>query len=158
MKLNKAGKLIVAILVSEMAGIIGSVFTTPAIPTWYATLEKPFFNPPSWVFAPVWTTLFVLMGIAAYLVWEKGFEKKEVRKALSIFGVQLVLNTMWSILFFGAQSPLLAFIEIIILWFAILLTIVKFWRISKNAGLLLIPYIAWVSFASVLNLSIWLLN
>jgi tryptophan-rich sensory protein len=151
-------KLVVSIVVSQCAGLIGSAFTTPAIPTWYAALEKPFFTPPSWLFAPAWITLYVLMGIAAFLVWRLGLDDRRVRAALMIFLIQLVLNTLWSVAFFGLQSPLYGFIVIILLWLAILLTIHSFTRISRLAAWLLVPYILWVSFASVLNISIWVLN
>ena len=149
-------RLLIAILICQFAGIIGSVFTTPSIPTWYAGINKPDFNPPNWLFAPVWTTLFFLMGISLYLVWEKGI--KTSRLAVYVFSAQLILNIIWSLLFFGLQNPFFAFIEIIILWVAILATILLFYRISKKAAILLIPYIAWVSFAAFLNYSIWILN
>jgi len=151
-------KLIVSILICQGAGLVGSVFTSPAIPTWYATLQKPSFDPPNWVFAPVWILLFLLMGISLYLIWSKRLEDKKVKIAIVIFGSQLVLNILWSFLFFGFKSPLYAFIEIIILWLAILVTIISFYRISKTAAYLLLPYILWVSFASVLNFSIMILN
>ncbi len=151
-------KLVVSIVICQLAGLIGSLFTTPSIPTWYATLQKPSFTPPNWLFAPVWTTLFVLMGISAFLVWRKGLNDKQVRISLSIFGAQLILNILWSIMFFGLKSPLVGFIEISILWLAILFTILKFFKISKTAGILLIPYILWVSFAAILNISIMILN
>ena len=151
-------KLIVSILICQGAGLVGSVFTSPAIPTWYATLQKPSFEPPNWVFAPVWTLLFLLMGISLYLIWSKGLEDKKAKIAIVIFSSQLVLNILWSFLFFGFKSPLYAFIEIIILWLAILATIISFYRISKTAAYLLLPYILWVSFASVLNFSIMILN
>jgi tryptophan-rich sensory protein len=151
-------KLIISIIVCQLAGFIGSLFTTPNINTWYATLTKPSFNPPNWVFSPVWTTLFLLMGISLYLIWKQGFEKKNVKNAILIFGIQLILNILWSILFFGLQNPLLAFIEIIILWLAILFTILVFYRIKKSAAYLLIPYILWVSFAAILNFFLWRLN
>jgi benzodiazapine receptor len=157
MKLNK-GKLAAAIGLCLIVGFVGSIFTTPAIPTWYATINKPTFNPPSWVFAPVWTTLYVLMGVALYLVWEKGLADKKVKLAVSIFGLQLILNSLWSALFFGLQNPFYAFIEIIFLWLTIAANIRVFWSIDKKAGLLLIPYLLWVSFASVLNYFIWQLN
>lgn len=156
--MNNVLKLIVAIAVSELAGIIGSVFTTPSIDGWYAGIVKPALNPPAWVFGPVWTTLFALMGIAAFLVWRKGLDRKDVKIALGIFGGQLVLNTLWSIIFFGLHSPGGAFIEIIFLWLAILATILVFVKISKPAAWLLAPYILWVSFAVYLNYSIWMLN
>jgi len=158
MKTNNVLKLVTAVVVSELAGIIGSFFTAPSIPTWYPTIVKPAFNPPAWVFGPVWTTLFALMGIAAYLVWKKGLNRKEVRIALIIFIGQLVLNTLWSIIFFGWHSPRGAFAEIILLWLAILTTIIAFARISKPAAWLLVPYILWVSFAAYLNYAIWTLN
>lgn len=151
-------KFIIAIVVSELAGIIGSFFTTPAINGWYSTLVKPALNPPSWVFGPVWTTLFALMGIAAFLIWKKGLEQKRVKIALGIFLGQLVLNTLWSIIFFGLKSPGAAFIEITFLWLAILATIIAFAKLSKPAAWLLAPYILWVSFAAYLNYSIWMLN
>ena len=145
-------KLIIAIVVSELAGIIGSVFTSSSIDGWYAGIVKPAINPPAWVFGPVWTTLFALMGIAAFLIWSsyaKASEdkKKGVKIALILFGIQLVLNTLWSIIFFGLQSPGGALIEIIFLWIAILATIIAFAKISKLAAWFLVPYIAWVSFA-----------
>lgn len=154
----KIFKLAFSILVCQGVGIIGSFFTLPAISTWYTTLPKPSFNPPNWIFAPVWTLLFLLMGISLYLIWNRGLRGKETKKAIFIFGVQLILNIIWSVLFFGLQSPLYAFIEIIILWFAILLTIISFYKISKAAAYLLLPYILWVTFASVLNFSILILN
>jgi tryptophan-rich sensory protein len=158
MKISNPLKLVIAIVVSEAAGGLGSIFTSSAIPTWYATLSRPALNPPNWVFAPVWTTLFVLMGIAAFLIWKQGTDKPKVREALKIFLGQLILNVLWSFIFFGLHNPGLAFLEIIFLWLAILATILSFSKISKTAAYLLIPYIAWVSFASYLNLAIWRLN
>ena len=154
----KMVKLTVSVLACLLAGFIGSIATMPSIPTWYASLQKPAFNPPNWIFGPVWTTLFIMMGVAAFLVWDKGLENKKVRISLAIFGLQLLLNVLWSILFFGLQSPLYAFIDIIMLWASILATIIYFYRISAAAAYLLIPYILWVSFASILNLSIVILN
>lgn len=151
-------RLVISLFICQLAGFIGSIFTTPAIPEWYATLSKPSFTPPNWLFSPVWISLFVLMGVSAYIVWRKGLSDKRVKIALSIFIIQLVLNTLWSVMFFGLRSPFAGFIEIIILWIAILLTILWFLRISTTAGILLIPYILWVSFAAVLNFSIWKLN
>lgn len=141
------------IALCELAGVIGSVFTVSAISGWYATLAKPDLRPPNWVFGPVWTTLYALMGIAAYLVWSKRHGQ-----ALRIFGVQLVLNATWSIVFFGLQSPGWALVNIVALWLAIVWTIKVFYRISKPAAYLLVPYLLWVSFASYLNYSIWILN
>lgn len=151
-------KLILAIVVCEGAGLIGTIFTTPAIPGWFKTLNRPDFAPPNWLFAPVWTTLFLLMGIAAWLVWRRGLNEPGVKKALGIFVLQLVLNVGWSAIFFGLKNPGLAFVEIILLWLAIVWTVIVFARISKPAGWLLAPYIAWVTFASVLNFAIWRLN
>ena len=158
MKIKDIAKLVVSIIACQGAGLIGSLFTTPAIPTWYAGLQKPPFTPPSWLFAPAWVTLYLLMGIAAFLVWRMGLDKREVRTALIIFLAQLVLNALWSVAFFGMQSPLYGVIVIALLWAAILVTIIRFARLSRNAAWLLVPYILWVSFAAVLNISIWLLN
>jgi len=158
MKIKNPKKLLASVLVCLAAGFVGSFFTTPSIPTWYAGLAKPALAPPNWVFGPVWTTLFILMGISLYLVWGKGLEKKNVRMTVAIFGIQLVLNVLWSALFFGLHSPFYAFIEIVALWLAIAATIFAFNKISRNAALLLLPYIIWVSIAAFLNLSIWLLN
>ena len=151
-------KLIVSLIICQLAGFVGSLFTTPSIPTWYASLAKPSFTPPNWVFSPVWISLFVLMGISLFLLWEKTLHFPGVKTAIFWFAVQLGLNMLWSILFFGLKSPFLALIEIIVLWIAIFLTILKSLRVSKLAGVLLIPYLIWVSFAAGLNYSIWTLN
>ena len=158
MNLKDAQKLIITIGVSELAGIIGSFFTTSSIPNWYTTIEKPALNPPSWVFGPVWTTLYALMGVAAFLVWKQGWEKKKVKVALKVFGVQLFLNAIWSIIFFGLQNPGWALVNIVLLWCAIIWTMLVFYRVSKTAMYLLIPYLLWVSFASYLNYAILTLN
>jgi len=157
-KLNKVLKLLIFIIIIQLVGFIGSIFTTPAIPVWYASIIKPTFTPPNWLFAPVWTILFLLMGISAFMVWQKGIKKRKVKISMLFFGIQLLLNMLWSILFFGFKSPLLAFIEIILLWAFILLTILLFSKVSKKASYLLVPYIIWVSFAAVLNFYILLLN
>ncbi|PKL57452.1 MAG: TspO protein [Methanomicrobiales archaeon HGW-Methanomicrobiales-6] len=151
-------QFVVAIAVCLLAGFIGSLFTTPAIPTWYAGLIKPALNPPAWVFGPVWTILYILMGIALYLVWSKGWERKNVQVATAIFAVQLVLNVLWSYLFFGMQAPYFALIEIVLLWIAIVMTIAAFYRVSVPAAVLLVPYILWVTFAAYLNYGIYVLN
>ena len=151
-------KLVISIVACQCAGLIGSIFTTPAIPTWYAALDKPPFTPPNWLFAPAWGTLYLLMGIAAFLIWRKGLDKEGVKPALVIFLVQLILNALWSVIFFGFKSPIAGAIAIIVLWVAILFTILRFFRLSVAAGSLLIPYILWVSFAAALNISIWMLN
>jgi tryptophan-rich sensory protein len=151
-------KLVACIALCEGAGLIGAIFTTPAISTWYATLKKPSFQPPNWLFAPAWTLLFLLMGIALYLIWNKGLPFAQVRTAVIFFAIQLALNILWSVLFFGAKLPLAGLIEIALLWVAILLTILRFWPLSRPAGILLLPYILWVSFATALNAAIVLLN
>jgi benzodiazapine receptor len=151
-------KLVVSIIGCQLAGLIGSVFTTPAIPTWYATLQKPAFTPPNWLFAPAWLTLYLLMAIAAFIIWRQGLARKEVKTALLIFALQLILNALWSVAFFGLRSPLSGVIVIALLWVAILFTILKFSRLSAVAGVLLLPYILWVSFAAILNIAIWQLN
>ena len=151
-------KLIISIFICLFAGFIGSFFTTPAITTWYATLQKPSFAPPNWVFFPVWTSLFIMMGISLFLIWKKGWEDKKAKTAIYLFAGQLVLNALWSFAFFGLRSPLLGLMEIIILWIMILATILSFIKISRTAAYLLIPYILWVSFAAFLNFWIWRLN
>jgi tryptophan-rich sensory protein len=156
--MKKGLGIVVAIVVCELAGLIGSLFTTPSIPGWYAGLIKPSFNPPNWIFGPVWTTLYAMMGLAAWIVYDKGLKRPEVRKALAVFGAQLVLNTTWSIVFFGAHQLVGAVVVIILLWAMILWTILAFRKISKAAAWLLVPYILWVSFASVLNVAICALN
>ena len=157
MKLNYK-RLIICIALPQMAGLVGSFFTAPAITGWYASLQKPSFNPPNWLFGPVWFLLYVLMGISAYLVWEKLAENKKAKGAMRLFWIHLFFNASWSIIFFGFQNPGLAFINIIIIWLLIIALIVKFWKISRWASYLLIPYFLWVSFASVLNYFIWYLN
>ena len=154
--MNKWLLLLACIAVCQLAGILGSIFTSAAIPSWYATLEKPFFTPPNWLFAPVWTTLFTLMGISLFLIIRKGFAKN--RGAIYIFGLQLLLNFLWNILFFGLRSPLYGLGGILVLWILILATIVKFYGIDRRTGLLLVPYIAWVSIATALNYYVWILN
>ena len=156
--MNKLSKFVASILICEGVGLISTPFTIAAIPTWYVTLQKPFFSPPNWVFAPVWTFLYFLMGISVYLIWEQGLKKKKVKEALKFFLLQLVLNFMWSLFFFGLHAPFLAFIEIVILWLAIFVTIKKFYPLSRLAAYLLVPYLLWVSFAAHLNFAIVLLN
>jgi len=153
-----AVRLVAAIILTNLAGIIGSLFTAPNIPGWYAGLVTPSLNPPSWVFAPVWTALFVLMGVSLFLLWREGTDRPPVRAALLVFGLQLVLNLLWSALFFGLQSPLLGLIEILVLWLAIVATILLAYRVSRPAAYLLVPYLVWVSFATYLTWAIWTLN
>lgn len=151
-------KLIWAIALCQLAGVIGSIFTVQAIPTWYADLNKPAFSPPNWVFGPAWIGLYTLMGIALYLIWQKTTKSKFKGLGLKLFYSQLALNAVWSMLFFGLKSPVLGFVDIVFLWISIVLTIYYFAKTSRVAALLLVPYIVWVSFASVLNFFIWQLN
>lgn len=148
---------IISVLIAQTAGVIGSIFTVSNVGEWYTTLVTPSFNPPAWVFGPVWTMLYTLMGIAAYLVWRK-IDAPGAKPALTLYGVQLALNALWSILFFGLHSPGGALAEIVLLWFAIIATMVAFARVSRLAAWLLAPYILWVSFAAYLNYAIWMLN
>lgn len=174
-------KLAASIAISLFAGAIGAIFTAPAIPGWYATLAKPVLNPPSWIFAPVWTGLYFLIGLALYLVWKNDW--KIVRAIIcdtcktwnpytqrlwsgdwqraniqAVFAVQFILNIFWSLVFFGLRSPAGAFFVILALWFSIVYLIINFYRVSKAAGWLLAPYLLWVSFAVYLNFAIWMLN
>lgn len=150
--------LLVSILLAQTAGLVGSVFTTGSINNWYQFLQKPSFAPPNWLFAPAWLTLYTLMGGAAYLVWQGKKKKEERRAALTLYAVHLVANALWSIIFFGFKNIGLAFAEILILWTLIFAVIGKFSHLHRTAGLLLVPYLVWVTFAAALNLSLWLLN
>ncbi len=157
--MNKSTRILVVVVTCLAVGYFSGMVTRSAITTWYPTLVKPSFNPPNWIFAPVWTMLYAMMGVAAGLVWNCiEIEKELVKKALIFFAIQLALNTLWSFLFFGLKNPMLAGIEIIILWLMIYETYIQFSKINKIAGYLFIPYLLWVSFATVLNGSIWWLN
>ena len=166
MRWNDFLKLVLAIAASEVAGIAGALFTAPAISSgWYAALVKPALNPPAWVFGPVWTTLYALMGVSLFLIWKQHSNilqnvgmLRMWKMGIAVFFVQLILNALWPALFFGLHSPRMAFVGIIFLWLAILLTIIAFAKISKPAAWLLAPYILWISFAAYLNYSIWMLN
>jgi benzodiazapine receptor len=159
MKIKSYPRLLAFLIIPLLAGAVGSYFTTAAIDTWYANLIKPALNPPDWLFAPVWTALYIFMGLAAYLVWEKKKEKgKLVSESLFVFFSQLALNSLWSIIFFGLKNPALALLEIIILWTLILIAFINFYKIRKWAGWLLIPYLAWTTFATYLNFMIVKLN
>jgi len=151
-------KLIISIVACEGAGGIGAIFTTPAIPTWYAGLKKPTFTPPNSVFGPIWITLYLLMGIAVFLVWREGLGQEGVTIAFVIFWAQLVLNILWSVIFFGLKSLFGGMVMILLLWIAILINIITFFGVSPLAGWLLIPYIIWVSIAANLNVQVWKLN
>jgi translocator protein len=142
-----AAFLILCLAVGGGAGFL----TAQSVVTWFPTLVKPSFNPPAWLFAPVWTTLYIMMAVAAWLVWLR-------KGSLALFYVQLALNFTWSLLFFGLHSPAMALVDIAAMWVAILLTLLGFWKVDARAGWLLVPYLAWVSFASLLNASIWWLN
>ncbi len=157
MKSKDIFKLVISIVFCQLAGFLGSLFTPLAIPNWYETLKKPFFTPPNWIFSPVWISLFMLMGISLFMVWRRQ-DHPRFKAALIFFFVQLILNVLWSAAFFGLRSPLLGLVDIVLLWVAILLTIQNCFRITRVAGLLLLPYIIWVSFAMVLNFSLWILN
>lgn len=154
----KTLQLIIAILIAQSAGLIGSVFTTPAIPTWYAQLVKPAFNPPGWLFGPVWLSLYSLMGIASFWIWRQRRHHPLAGKALVVYGVHLVFNALWSVLFFGLKNPGLAFVEIVALWGMIGVTVFLFFQVDRRAAYLLVPYWLWVSYAAVLHFSIWQLN
>ncbi|MDZ4713182.1 MAG: TspO/MBR family protein [bacterium] len=151
-------KLIISIVICQLAGVIGSFFTMDSIPTWYAALNKPDFNPPNWIFGPVWIFLYLLMGISLFLVWRENLKNDHVKSAFVIFMVQLILNTFWSIVFFGMQSITGGLIIILLLWLFIILTIIRFRKVSAIASMLLIPYLLWVTFAAVLNFYIYKLN
>lgn len=146
--------LALALAACFAAAGVGSLFTAPAIPVWYVSLRKPAWSPPDWLFGPVWTLLYISMAVAAWLVW-RGHGFRGARLALALFVAQLVLNALWSVVFFGWKRPGLAFVEIMLLWAAILATTVAFWQLSRPAGWLMIPYLWWVTFAAFLNHSIW---
>lgn len=150
--------LIGFILLSQAAGLVGTIFTIPSIPTWYATLTKPFFAPPNWLFGPVWTILYTLIGISAYLIWRRQKFGQPARPFWQAFFTQLVLNALWSPIFFGLQNPLLALFVILPMWYFILQTIVQAFKLSRWSAYLLAPYLLWVSFATLLNASIAYLN
>jgi len=147
-----------SVAICEGVGLISGLFTARGIREWYAGIVKPSFTPPDALFGPVWTLLYFMMGAALYLVWRRWDGSPAVRAALIVFAAQLLLNGLWSFIFFGLRNPLGGFAEIVVLWAAILLTIALFWKVSRPAGLLLVPYALWVTFASVLNWSLWRLN
>jgi translocator protein len=161
-------RLGISITVPLAAGIIGAIFTAESVSTWYQTIEKPWFTPPGWIFSPAWTALYILMGVSLFFVWKTSTNRIDDDKeesqcsrksiAFTAFGIQLMLNVLWSFLFFGLRSPQLAFAEIVILLTSIVITTIIFFRISKLASGLMLPYAGWVTFASLLNLQVWLLN
>ncbi len=157
--MQKILRISVVVMTCLVVGYLSGMVTRESITTWYPTLVKPVFNPPNWLFAPVWTILYLMMGLAGGLVWNKiETDEKNVKLAFKYFIIQLALNAVWSFIFFYLHNPFLAFVEIILLWLMIYEVYNQFKRIDKNAGLLFIPYLLWVSFAGVLNFSIWWLN
>ncbi len=160
MKILSVLKLLFLIILCEIIGALGTIFTSPNIPTWYASLAKPFFSPPNWLFAPVWTILFLMMGVSIYLLLENKEKKLKAKRKIAVvlFVIQFALNVLWSYLFFGLKNPLLGFIGIIVLWIFILATIISSYKVDKKAAYLLVPYLLWVTFASVLNFSVLILN
>ena len=159
MKINNPIKFIISVLIPVGIGAISGLFTASNVKTWFVTVAKPSFNPPGWLFAPVWTTLYIMMGIAFFLVWKNETIQKSIKqKAIILFAIQMVLNFLWSFIFFQQHEIGWALVDIVLLWIFILLTIFSFAPISKTAAWLLVPYISWVSFATILNFAIWQLN
>jgi len=151
-------KLVLSVVGAVVAGSSGAVFTAGAVNSWYREINKPWFTPPSWLFGPAWTTLFILMGIAFYLVWMKGFKSEKSKRAFKFYLTQFAFNIAWSGIFFGMGNFWLAFMEILVLWWLILQTIKSFTEVDRRAGMLLWPYLAWVTFASTLNFAVAWLN
>ena len=151
-------KYVLSVGICLAAGALGTIFTISSIPTWYAHLIKPSFSQPNWLFGPVWTILYILMGVSVAIIWSKGLKAKKVREAVYLFIIQLFLNAIWTPIFFGAKDLFLSLIVIGLMWIFILKTILAFGKVNKTASYLLYPYIAWVSFASILNFSVWILN
>ncbi len=156
--MNNTTKLIISIALPVAVGATSGFFTATGVDSWYQTINKPSWNPPGWIFGPVWTTLYVMMGIALFLVWKSNTNEALKKTAITLFAVQMVLNFFWSFIFFKQEQPGWALVEIIVLWVAILLTIFAFAKVNKTAAWLLVPYISWVSFATILNYTIWKLN
>jgi len=157
MKIKSFWRLLLSLAIPLSAGVLGSLFTAPAVRSWYLTINRPVWIPPSWLFGPVWTALFIMMGVALYLIWSTKMSNR-VRMSLKLFAAQLVLNVLWSVLFFGMGNFWLAFGEILVLWIFILITIVSFEKVNKVASWLMVPYLLWVTFASYLNFTIASLN
>ncbi len=151
-------RLIVSIIIVFLAGAVGTVYTLKEITGWYAYLPKPGWTPPNWAFGPIWSILYILMGISLFLVWREGLDKKNVQIGVLVFAVSLAINVIWSLVFFGTHNIFGGLVLVLILWISILINIVVFYRISKPAGLILIPYLMWVSIASYLNYAVFLLN
>ncbi|MBN1622461.1 MAG: tryptophan-rich sensory protein [Endomicrobiales bacterium] len=155
---HKILKLSLSLLICHSAGFIGSIFTRSSVSTWYKTINKPSFTPPSWIFAPVWLTLYTLMGVSFFIIWEKGWQNNNVRNALIVFTIHLIVNALWSFAFFGMRSPIFGLMVILVLVILILYAMYLFYPISKLSFYLLIPYILWTTFAAFLNLSFVILN
>ena len=151
-------KAIIAIALPLMVGATSGFFTVTGVESWYQTIQKPSWNPPNWIFGPVWTTLYIMMGVALFLVWKEDTSEELKKIAFTLFAIQLILNFFWSFIFFNPQQPGWALVEIIAMWVFILLTIFAFAQVNKTAAWLLVPYISWVSFATILNYTIWQLN
>lgn len=151
-------KLAISVIICQVAGLSSAFFTMPAVDSWYQTINKPFFTPPNWIFAPVWVLLFLFMGVSLFFVWRAEPKDGDKKIAVAVFTFQFVLNVLWSFMFFGLRSFLGGFIEIIALWIMILFTMATFSKISKTATYLLVPYIIWVTFAAVLNFTIMWIN
>lgn len=151
-------ELVISILIVGIVAYLSSLANINSIPTWYESLAKPSFNPPNWIFGPVWTILYLMIGIALFLVWASKIKPQKKTTVYWVFGIQLFLNGIWSLIFFGAHQIFLALIVIALLWISIILNMLAFYKISKASAYLLVPYWLWVSFASVLNFSIWMLN
>lgn len=157
--MDRIKKILIFVATCIGVGYISGIATQSGVDTWFPTLEKPFFNPPNWIFAPVWGLLYIMMGVAAGRIWSRiDYDRDAVKKALLFFAIQLALNALWSVLFFGLKNPLLALVEIVLLWLMIYETYAQFSKLDKIAGWLFIPYLLWVSFATVLNASLWWLN
>ena len=157
--MNKLAKILIVVIICVAVGYFSGIVTRASIETWYPTLIKPSFNPPNWIFAPVWTLLYMMMGVAGGLIWSKSdINKNLVKTALWLFAIQLILNALWSYLFFGLHSPMLAGMEIVLLWVMIFATYKQFAKIDNTAAYLMLPYLTWVSFAMILNANIWWLN
>lgn len=157
-KLNEIPRLVITLIIVFIVGGIGSAATYPQIPLWYVNVIKPSWAPPGWLFGVVWTILYILIGTSLFMVWRKGLETKEAKIAIVVFAAQLGLNLLWSLVFFGLHSILGGLVIIILMWLAIIANIIVFYRISKWAGLILLPYIIWVTIATYLNYSIYILN
>jgi benzodiazapine receptor len=156
--MRRLGTYLAWIAVSELAGVLGAFATRAAIPTWYAALSKPTWTPPNWVFGPVWTLLYALMGVAAARVWIRHRQTSAGKRSLALFGAQLAMNAVWPVLFFGLRTPGAALGAILILWVSIAALVVWWWRLERPSSFLLIPYLAWVSYATALNAAIVHLN